>query len=79
MPLTVSLKKMSRDDKLRAMEAIWSDLSQDEAKFKSPAWHADALQEAQRLYKAGKATFSDWDEAKARIRCDLAFGVASHG
>jgi hypothetical protein len=72
MPLTLSLKKMSRDDKLRAMEAIWSDLSQDEAKFKSPAWHADALQEAQRLYKAGKATFSDWDEAKARIRRKIA-------
>ena len=72
MPLTLSLKKMSRDDKLRAMEAIWSDLSQDESKFKSPPWHADALQEAQQLFKAGNATFSDWDEAKARIRRKVA-------
>jgi predicted nucleic-acid-binding protein len=72
MPLTLLLKKMSRDDKLRAMEAIWSDLSKDESKFKSPAWHADALQEAQRLFKAGKATFSDWDEAKARMGLSLA-------
>jgi len=29
---------MSRDEKLRAMEAIWADLSQDEDRFESPAW-----------------------------------------
>jgi hypothetical protein len=68
MPLTLPLKKMTRDEKLRTMEAIWSDLSQDEAKVKSPAWHADALQHAERSVKAGKAKFSDWDEAKQRIR-----------
>jgi hypothetical protein len=68
MSLTLSLKKMSHADKLRAMEAIWSDLAKNEDRFESPAWHREALQEAQRLVKAGKAKFSDWEEAKARLR-----------
>ena len=68
MPLTLALKKMSRADKLRTMEAIWSDLAGNEARFASPAWHGTALLETQRLVKAGKAKFSDWEDAKARLR-----------
>ena len=67
MPLTLLLKKMSRDEKLRAMEALWADLSADESKVTSPAWHAEALRHAEQQVKAGKAKFSDWDEAKQRI------------
>ena len=68
MPLTLPLKKMSRDDKLRAMEAIWADLSADAAKVASPPWHAEALRHAERQVKSGQAKFSDWDDAKVRIR-----------
>lgn len=42
MPLTLALKKMSHADKLRAMEAIWTDLAGNEARFASPAWHGSA-------------------------------------
>ncbi len=68
MPVVLPLKKMSRDEKLRAMEALWADLSQDEGRFESPAWHEEALRQAERAVKAGKAQFSDWEEAKRRIR-----------
>ena len=68
MPLSLALKKMSHADKLRTMEAIWSDLAGTDARFVSPAWHGTALQETQRLVKVGKAKFSGWDEAKARLR-----------
>jgi Putative addiction module component len=64
MPIALPLKKMSRDEKLRAMEALWADLSQDEARFESPVWHDHALREAERAVKTGKARFSDWEEAK---------------
>jgi len=50
------------------MEALWADLSSDDAKVDSPAWHADALKETERLVRAGKAKFMDWDEAKALLR-----------
>ena len=68
MPVALPLQKMSRDEKLRAMEALWADLSQDEDRFESPAWHAQTLREAERAVKTGKARFSDWEEAKKRIR-----------
>ena len=54
MPVVLPLQKMSRDEKLRAME--------------SPVWHAQALREAERAMKNGKAKFSDWEKAKKRIR-----------
>jgi len=68
MPVVLPLKKMSRAEKLRAMEALWADLSQDEGRFESPAWHEQALREAERAVKTGKARFSDWEQAKKRIR-----------
>ena len=68
MQTALPLKKMSRVEKLRAMEAIWADLSQDEDQFESPAWHEEALRVAERAVKAGTAKFSDWDVAKKRLR-----------
>ena len=68
MPVGLSLKKMSRAEKLRAMEAIWTDLTQDEERFESPNWHGDALREAEHAFKTGKASFRDWETVKKRIR-----------
>jgi len=68
MPVILPLQKMSRDEKLRAMEALWADLSKDDDRFESPAWHAQELREAERAMENRKAKFSDWDEAKKRIR-----------
>jgi hypothetical protein len=59
---------MSRTDKLRAMEALWADLSQDEAKIDSPGWHEVILCETERLVREGKAKFSEWQTARRRIR-----------
>lgn len=59
---------MSREDKLRAMEALWADLSRDEADTESPAWHGVILRETEQFVREGKATFSDWEVARRRIR-----------
>ncbi len=59
---------MSREDKLRAMEALWPDLSQDEAQIDSPAWHGAALRETEQLVREGKTRFSNWQSARRRIR-----------
>ncbi len=64
----LQLKKMSRNEKLMAMEALWADLSQDESRIDSPAWHEEALRQTERMVKAGKAKFVDWDDAKAILR-----------
>ncbi len=67
MAITLAIKRMSRADKLRAMEALWADLAEDETRMDSPAWHAEALRETERLVRQGKARISDWQEAKRRI------------
>ena len=68
MAVTLPLKRMTRLDKLRAMEALWADLSKDEDSVESPSWHRSALREAEQAVAEGKAEFGDWDEAKKRLR-----------
>jgi hypothetical protein len=65
-------KSLSKVEKLRLLETLWIDLSSDEASVTSPAWHEAALNEASRLHEEGKASFSDWSEAKARLRASVA-------
>jgi len=68
MAVTLPIGRMSREDKLRAMEALWADLTRDEAEFVSPGWHGTALRDTEQLVRDGKAKFSDWQAAKRRIR-----------
>lgn len=67
MAVTLPIKRMSREDKLRAMEVLWADLSRDEAEFDSPGWHSVALRQTEQLVRHGKAKFSDWQAARRRI------------
>ena len=62
------LSKLSVAQKLDLMEALWSDLSRDEKRLKSPAWHETVLRDREEAYAAGKITVSDWEQAKKRIR-----------
>lgn len=50
------------------MEALWTAISQTDEDIVSPPWHGDILAQRQRRIDAGDATFSDWDEAKKRLR-----------
>ena len=67
MAVTLPIRRMSREDKLRAMEALWADLCQDEAEFESPGWHGAVLRKTEQLVRDGKAKFSDWSAARRRI------------
>lgn len=68
MPTVLPLKSMTRVQKLRAMEEIWTDLTRDENKFDSPSWHGEVLRETEKAVASGAAKFVDWDEAKKRLR-----------
>jgi hypothetical protein len=71
MPNVLPLEKMTREEKLRAMEELWVDLSRNESEFESPAWHGDYLREREEAVKSGKETFIDWEEAKKQLRDKL--------
>jgi putative addiction module component (TIGR02574 family) len=62
------LEEMSREEKLRIMEELWTDLSRNESQFESPAWHADVLRERVEAVKSGKETFIDWEDVKRQLR-----------
>ena len=68
MDVTLPLDEMTIAEKLRVMEALWQDLSKHEDEVESPAWHLEVLQERELREEAGLETYSDWEEAKARLR-----------
>lgn len=68
MDAVLPLDKMTVEEKLRAMELLWADLSRNADRFESPAWHADVLRERDQRIAEGKEPSTDWEEAKRRLR-----------
>ena len=66
--MNLNLKEMSRQDKLIAMEALWSDLTGDDQELESPAWHEVALSDTEARVKAGLEQSLDWNDAKEKLR-----------
>jgi hypothetical protein len=67
MPITLPLKKMTKSQKLRAMEDLWNDITRDEDRFQSPAWHFEVLKQTEKDIQAGKVKFIDWEQAKKSL------------
>jgi hypothetical protein len=68
--ISLPLDQMSRTEKLMALEALWEDLTKNEADYESPSWHKDELAATEQRVKAGEEQFVDWEEAKKRLRND---------
>ena len=51
-----------------ALEAIWEDLSRNEAGFESPAWHQEELAATEQRVKSGEEQPIDWEQAKKQLR-----------
>jgi len=68
MEVTLPLAQMSTAEKLRVMETLWTDLSRNEEKFESPAWHEDVLRERDKNFQSGKEKPINWETAKASLR-----------
>lgn len=64
MNATIQLERMSREEKLQAMEA----LSKDDAAVVSPAWHHDVLMKTEARVAAGQEQMADWTTAKRELR-----------
>ena len=62
------LSKLTLAQKLDLMEAIWDDLARQEKSLESPHCHEEVLKDREKALATGKATVSDWEEAKDRIR-----------
>jgi hypothetical protein len=65
---SIDFKRMSREEKLKVMHAIWEDLARDEDAVESPEWHGEALRETEERMRSGVEQVHDWDEAKTKLR-----------
>ena len=68
MEVTLPLKQMSTEEKIRTMETIWDDLCKKAESLLSPSWHKNILHEREERIKDGDDEFVDWDKAKKHIR-----------
>jgi hypothetical protein len=71
MNAMVDLRQMSVPDKLRLMEELWSDLSQNEQNLTSPEWHGAVLAQRERKLASGEDALLDWETAKRQLRSKL--------
>lgn len=68
MEYTLPLDKMTLNEKLRVMEALWSDLSKNTVNLPAPAWHNDVLLARELKIREKSASYRDWEDAKKDIR-----------
>ncbi|MEA1946134.1 MAG: addiction module protein [Thermodesulfobacteriota bacterium] len=68
MQNTIEIKHLSREEKLKVMEAIWEDLSREDEEVESPNWHQKALRETEHQFKSDQLKIVDWKDAKKELR-----------
>ncbi len=67
-PNSIDIGHLSREEKLKIMEAIWEDLSRGAEQVESPDWHRETLDETESRLKAGQESVVDWPQAKEGLR-----------
>lgn len=63
----VDIESMSREEKLRTMEALWQEISKEDPGLESPAWHGEILEQTRSRVSEGSERTMDWEEAKRRL------------
>ena len=64
MPTLLAIDKMTIEEKLQTMEALWTDLCQHEEILPVHDWQKEILDERERMVERGESKFSDWEDAK---------------
>ncbi|MDP1634172.1 MAG: addiction module protein, partial [Gallionellaceae bacterium] len=70
--IDVPIAQLSFTQKLDLMEMLWADMAGNEKELESPVWHGEILNERVAAMNAGKVTVSSWEEAKERIKKNVA-------
>ena len=63
---------MTQEEKLRAMDVLWSSIVSSSGAYEPPAWHEAVLRERRRRVKEGEETFIPWEEAKRQLQEEFA-------
>ena len=68
MHTILDMGRLTHNEKLRAMEELWEDLTRSEKEYPSPDWHGDVLRDRNVALHAGKDEFVPWEVAKRALR-----------
>jgi hypothetical protein len=71
MAVTLHLDKMSVEEKIQTMEALWEDLCKSPEGVPSPEWHGKILKNREESVNRGDDEFNDWEDAKNKINDDI--------
>ncbi len=71
MSISLSLDKMSIEEKIKVMESIWDDLCGQADKLASPTWHGEVLAGRESALQEGDDEYIDWETAKQNIKKEL--------
>lgn len=63
---TIDIEKMTTQEQLQTMEALWDALTHATHEPASPAWHEEIVQARREKIASGQATFVSLAELKAR-------------
>lgn len=70
--IDVPIAQLSFTQKLDLMEMLWADMAGNDKYLESPAWHGAILNDREAALNSGKVTVSNWEEAKERIKKNVA-------
>jgi hypothetical protein len=64
MNTILDMGRLTKTEKLRAMEELWEDLSRLGDEYSSPEWHGDILRKREEAVREGTDDFILWEDAK---------------
>ena len=63
---TIDISKLSKLERLQAIEALWDSLIHEAPEIESPEWHRDILARRKRKVEAGEAEFNSVEELRSK-------------
>lgn len=66
--ISIPIHKMTLQEKLQAVDLLWSSISAETSEEVSPSWHADELEQRLLQSSAGGSMFEDWEAVKQELQ-----------
>jgi hypothetical protein len=68
LELKEEVSRLSKAERLQAMEWLWASLSKEQQDIESPEWHGEVLAARQSKTGSGEAQFLSVSQLKKRLR-----------
>ena len=68
LELKEEVSRLSKAERLQAMEWLWASLSKEQQDIESPEWHGEVLSARQAKVDSGEAQFLTVDRLRDRLR-----------